>query len=74
MPISGAGAKITKIHKFHNPHQTSPIQREPAMTETATHDVAERFLTLHEFIPAARKKLTDDKWDYMSAGPRPRQR
>jgi isopentenyl diphosphate isomerase/L-lactate dehydrogenase-like FMN-dependent dehydrogenase len=38
------------------------------MTETATHDVAERFLTLHEFIPAARKKLTDDKWDYMVGG------
>jgi glycolate oxidase len=38
------------------------------MTETATSDVAERFLTLHEFIPAARKKLTDDKWDYMVGG------
>jgi glycolate oxidase len=38
------------------------------MTETATSDVAERFLTLHEFVPAARKKLTDDKWDYMVGG------
>jgi len=38
------------------------------MTETATNDVAERFLTLHEFIPAARTNLTDDKWDYMIGG------
>jgi isopentenyl diphosphate isomerase/L-lactate dehydrogenase-like FMN-dependent dehydrogenase len=38
------------------------------MTDAATNDVAERFATLHEFIPAARKKLTDDKWDYMIGG------
>ena len=38
------------------------------MTDAATNDVAERFATLHEFIPAARKKLTDDKWDYMVGG------
>ena len=25
-------------------------------------------MTLHEFIPAARLKLTDDKWDYMVGG------
>jgi len=31
----------------------------------ASDDVAEKFVVLHEFIPAARKKLTDDKWDYM---------
>jgi len=30
--------------------------------------VADRFLALHEFIPAARMKLTDDKWDYMIGG------
>src|SRR4029077_17109580 len=44
------------------------IQREPAMTETATSDVAERFLTLHEFIPAARKKLTDARGYSMIGG------
>jgi isopentenyl diphosphate isomerase/L-lactate dehydrogenase-like FMN-dependent dehydrogenase len=38
------------------------------MTDAATNDVAERFATLHEFIPAARRKLTDDKWDYMIGG------
>src|SRR4029079_5692046 len=38
------------------------------ITEASMHDVAERFLALHEFIPAARKKLTDDKWDYMIGG------
>lgn len=38
------------------------------MVETATDSVAARFMTLHEFIPAARAKLTDDKWDYMIGG------
>jgi glycolate oxidase len=39
------------------------------MAETATSNtVAERFMALHEFIPAARAKLTDDKWDYMIGG------
>ncbi len=38
------------------------------MTEIATNPVADQFLTLHEFIPAARKKLSDDKWDYMIGG------
>src|SRR5262245_6023924 len=44
------------------------------MAETATLDnvventVADRFMTLHEFIPAARSKVTDDKWDYMIGG------
>ena len=66
MPISGAGAKIHKASQ--DTSDVFIIQREPAMTETATQDVAERFLTLHEFIPAARKKLTDDKWDYMVGG------
>jgi glycolate oxidase len=31
-------------------------------------DVATRFMTLHEFIPAARRRLTDDKWDYLVGG------
>ncbi len=66
MPISEAGAKIHKVSQDSS--DVFIIQREPAMTETATQDVAERFLTLHEFIPAARKKLTDDKWDYMVGG------
>src|SRR5215510_11531336 len=47
---------------------SSPSKREQAMTDAATNDVAQRFATLHEFIPAARKKLTDDKWDYMIGG------
>ena len=38
------------------------------MTKTATEPVADQFLTLHEFIPAARKRLSDDKWDYMIGG------
>jgi len=38
------------------------------MARNAADGVAERFLTLHEFIPAARKKLTDNKWDYMIGG------
>src|SRR5262245_15571962 len=47
---------------------SSPSKREQPMTDAATNDVAQRFATLHEFIPAARKKLTDDKWDYMIGG------
>lgn len=38
------------------------------MVEAATDGTADRFMTLHEFIPAARMKLTDDKWDYMIGG------
>jgi len=38
------------------------------MTENATDRVADRFMALHEFIPAARMQLTDDKWDYMIGG------
>src|SRR5262245_34276351 len=38
------------------------------MHGTATDGVADRFMALHEFIPAARMKLTDDKWDYMIGG------
>jgi isopentenyl diphosphate isomerase/L-lactate dehydrogenase-like FMN-dependent dehydrogenase len=38
------------------------------MAEAATDDVADRFLALHEFIPVARMRLTDDKWDYMIGG------
>jgi glycolate oxidase len=39
------------------------------MQETSTfHDVSEKFQALHEFIPVARTKLTDDKWDYMVGG------
>jgi isopentenyl diphosphate isomerase/L-lactate dehydrogenase-like FMN-dependent dehydrogenase len=48
--------------------QEMSTKRAPATANTATGDVAERFLTLHEFIPAARMKLTDDKWDYMIGG------
>jgi len=42
--------------------------REPAAASIAVDGVAERFLTLQEFIPAARKKLSDNKWDYMIGG------
>ncbi len=38
------------------------------MAETAKDSVAEKFMTLHEFIPAARRRLTNDKWDYMVGG------
>src|ERR1700704_4727892 len=47
---------------------SSMTTRESAIAETAAADVADRFLALHEFIPAARMKLTDDKWDYMIGG------
>src|SRR5262249_60089002 len=50
------------------PPSTGRKMREPAMARNAANGVAERFLTLHEFIPAARKKLTDNKWDYMIGG------
>jgi isopentenyl diphosphate isomerase/L-lactate dehydrogenase-like FMN-dependent dehydrogenase len=46
----------------------SPTTRESAITDLATDSVADRFLALHEFVPAARMKLSDDKWDYMIGG------
>src|SRR5262250_2182330 len=50
------------------PPSTGRKMREPAAASIAVDGVAERFLTLHEFIPAARKKLSDNKWDYMIGG------
>jgi glycolate oxidase len=39
------------------------------MANTATpNDVANQFLNLHEFIPAARAKLPDAHWDYLIGG------
>src|SRR5262245_21292659 len=50
------------------PSSTGRKMREPAAAIDAADGMAERFLTLHEFIPAARKKLSDNKWDYMIGG------
>src|SRR5262245_52189089 len=47
---------------------SAPTTRESAITDLSTESVADRFLALHEFIPAARMKLSDDKWDYMIGG------
>src|SRR4051794_32117614 len=38
------------------------------MAETAYDNVAKQFMALHEFIAAARKNLSNDKWDYMVGG------
>jgi glycolate oxidase len=41
---------------------------QDSIANAAKDSVADQFVALHEFIPAARKKLSDDKWDYMVGG------